>query len=343
MAKKQKAKKVTGTRGGGTKFRSRWRHVAVIDQMVRSGQPPTGQQMADRLEVSWRTAMRDIEFMRDDLGAPLVFDRKLNGYVYSEPHWSMPNIRLTEGDLLAVCVAERVLEGFGDTPLAETLQRAFGKITAALPDEIEAKPADLAMRYDFTMSGLAIVPDGVLDTFQQAVRENRQVKMSYYSPGRDEQREYVVEPYLLMQRDGAWYVAARDTARDGRVPLFNLSRVRKLALLDSEFEYILSDFDRETYLKQMGNVFHGKKTYRVVVDFTGPASFYVAERIWQKEQKLIHRRDGSLRFEARVPHLWDIIPWILRWGRDAKVVGPKELVGEIAAHARDMNQKYSLP
>jgi predicted DNA-binding transcriptional regulator YafY len=341
MAKKQKSKKATGTRGGGTKFRSRWRHVAVIDQMVRSGQPPTGQQMADRLEVSWRTAMRDIEFMRDDLGAPLVFDRKLNGYVYSEPHWSMPNIRLTEGDLLAVCVAERVLEGFGDTPLAETLRRAFEKITAALPDEIEATPADLAMRYDFTMSGLAIVPDGVLDTFQQAVRENRQVKMSYYSPGRDEQREYVVEPYLLMQRDGAWYVAARDTARDSRVPLFNLSRVRELALLDSEFEYILSDFDREAYLGEMGSTFHGTKAHRVVVDFSGSAAFYVRERIWQKGQKLTNRRDGSLRFEVTVPHMWDIIPWILRWGAAATVVKPKSLVDHIAQESQRMADKYS--
>jgi len=190
------------------------------------------------------------------------------------------------------------------------------------------------------MNGVAIIQDGVLNTLQKAIRENRQVAMRYFNPSYDEECAYRIEAYLLMLRDGAWYVAARDTARKDKVPLFNLSRIRNIKLLDSEFEYILSDFDREKFLNEMGGTFHGKNAHDVVVEFTGPAAFYVAERIWHRGQKLRHMRDGRLRFEVSAPHLWDIIPWILRWGGDAKVIKPPEPVRQITEPARKRAENY---
>jgi predicted DNA-binding transcriptional regulator YafY len=294
--------------------------------------------MAQELEVSRRTVMRDLAFMRDDLGAPIEYDGE--GFVYSQPHWSMPNIKLTEGDLLAVCIAEKAIAQFGDSPFADTLRNAFEKITAALPDAVEVDSADLAGRYDFTMSGIAILPPGVLSAFQQGITENRQIRMTYLRANHGDEKQYTIEPYLLLQREGAWYAAARDAARQETVPLFNLSRVKQHELLASEFEYILSDFDADEYLRQMGATYHGTQKRRVVIDFTGPAAFYVAERIWYPTQKTHTMRDGRLRFEVTVPHLWDIIPWILRWGSGATAVSPKELTTLIADEARAMSKKY---
>lgn len=56
--------------------------VAVIDRAIRAGEYPNARTIADRLEVSRRTIQRDIDFMRDRLDAPLVFDAKRNGYTY---------------------------------------------------------------------------------------------------------------------------------------------------------------------------------------------------------------------------------------------------------------------
>ncbi|MEN6506225.1 MAG: HTH domain-containing protein [Planctomycetaceae bacterium] len=73
-----------------SKFRTRWRHVLHIDQRIRDNDAPNCMQLAGELEVSRRTILRDIDFMKYDLGAPLDYDAARRGYVYGEPNWIMP-------------------------------------------------------------------------------------------------------------------------------------------------------------------------------------------------------------------------------------------------------------
>ena len=51
--------------------------------------------------------LRDIDFLRYDLGAPIAYDPRRRGYVYTEPNWVMPSVRITEGELFALMVAEK--------------------------------------------------------------------------------------------------------------------------------------------------------------------------------------------------------------------------------------------
>ncbi len=85
--------------------------VMRIDQEVRAGTWPNTQTLADLLKVDERTIRRDIKFMRKRLGAPLEFDRRRNGYCYSEPTYRMPYFQMREGELLAVFVADQLALG----------------------------------------------------------------------------------------------------------------------------------------------------------------------------------------------------------------------------------------
>jgi predicted DNA-binding transcriptional regulator YafY len=51
----------------------------------------------------------------------------------------------------------------------------------------------------------------------------------------------------------------------------------------------------------------------------------VAEVIWHKTQKLVHRDDGSLDFQVRVSGLNEISWWILGYGDQAEVIKPARL------------------
>ncbi len=53
---------------------------------------------ATRLEVCRRTVQRDIEFLRDRLSAPLIFDPESNGYAYGDPAFRLPFLTLSEGN-----------------------------------------------------------------------------------------------------------------------------------------------------------------------------------------------------------------------------------------------------
>jgi hypothetical protein len=53
--------------------------------------------------------VQELEFLRDQLNAPIVYDRVRNVYRYSDHTFSLPSMVLTEGELFALCIAETAL------------------------------------------------------------------------------------------------------------------------------------------------------------------------------------------------------------------------------------------
>ncbi len=321
------------------KFRTRWRHVLHIDQRVRSGKAPNCKQLAEDLEVSRRTVLRDIDFMRYDLGAPVEYDPAKGGYVYTEPNWPMPSVHMTEGELFALMVAESAMEAYRGTPWASRLQRVLDRMILSLPDRVEVAPRDLLPRVSFAPDAPSHVDPEVLETLSRAMAENRSVRFRYRSLGRGEEREFTVDPYVLRRARGAWYLVGRDHS-SGYVPMFNVSRVEEVETTQKTFDYDASGFDPKEYFKGTFAVYETPHQYGVVIEFSGVAAQLVREREWHPSQKLTDLPDGRLRFEVEVSHLDDIWPWVLSWGGEAKVIAPAELADIVSVQVRAVTQLY---
>ncbi len=332
--------KSKGPSESSIKFRVRWRHVLLIDQQVRAGRTPNCRQLAKELEVSRRTVLRDVDFMRYDLGAPIEYAPAKGGYVYTEPNWTMPSVLITEGELLALMVAEKALDAYAGTPWAAKLRQVFERMTAALPGRVEVRPRELLPRLEFDGSAAAFVDPAVIQAIESALRGDQTLRISYTPLGRAE-REYVLDPYVLRQMRGAWYLAARDH-RSSQVPLFNVSRIRSANATGETFNFHAADFDTKEYFKATFGTYQTSELYRVVVEFSGVAAQLVRERQWHVSQKLKDMPGGRLRLEVEVSHLDDIWPWILSWGSMAKVVAPKELADVIAEQAKGTLQNYRV-
>jgi len=322
------------------KFRTRWRHVLHIDQRIRSGQAPNCKQLADDLEVSRRTVLRDIDFMRYDLGAPIKYDRAKGGYVYTEPSWSMPSVHMTEGELFALMVAESAMEACRDTPWASRLQSVLDRIILSLPDRVEVAPRDLLPRVSFAPNAPSCTDPEVLETLSRALAQNRTVRFRYRSLRRGDKRDFTVDPYVLRRARGAWYLVGRDHG-SGYVPMFNVSRIEEVKLTERTFDYRATGFDPKEYFKSTFAVYETARNYSVAVEFSGVAAQLVREREWHPSQKLTDLPDGRLRFEVEVNHLDDIWPWVLSWGCEAKVMAPPELVELVARHGHAIARLYS--
>jgi len=55
-----------------------------IDQLVRERGPISREDLMAALEVSRATLTRDLNYMRDRLHAPIVFDREAGGYRFEQ-------------------------------------------------------------------------------------------------------------------------------------------------------------------------------------------------------------------------------------------------------------------
>ena len=314
------------------KFRTRWRHVLLIDRQIRSGQAPNCRQLAGELEVSRRTVLRDIDFLRYDLGAPVEYAPGRRGYVYTEPNWYMPSIHISEGELFAILVAEKALASYADTPWAESLRRVFDRLIGSLPDRIEVDPQVLLDRVRFDVTGTATVDPGVLETITTAIRHDQTLEMTYYALGRDQTRTYTIDPYVLRQARGAWYLAGWDHGRE-QVPLFNVTRIRRVKPTGQTFDFDTSGFDPRKYFEETFGTYETKERIQVVIEFSGWAAKLVRERTWHESQKLKDLPGERLRLEVTVSHLDDICPWVMSWGAEAKVIAPRQLAKVIAQEA----------
>ena len=340
LRKLQIAKKTNRpTRTFSTKFRSRWRHVLLIDERIRLGRAPNCQQLAGELEVSRRTILRDIDFLKYDLGAPLEYDPSLRGYVYTEPNWSMPSVRITEGELFALMVAEQALEAHAGSPWASVLQRVFGRLIAALPDRIEVAPRELLPRVSFDASSVAVVDPMVLELIGQAIKQNKTLRITYTPMSTLLIKRHTVDPYALRLFRGAWYLAAREH-RSGRVPMFNVSRIKHAEMTGGDFNYDSSEFDPKAYFGDTFGIYETGKRQRVVIRFTGPAARLVAERRWHKSQKIRPIRGIGVELSLEVGHLNDVLPWVLSWGPNAEVVQPGELRQLVIGQAQGILDRH---
>lgn len=70
--------------------------ILWIDSQLRADRYPNASRIAEQFEISRRQAARDIEYMRDSLGAPLEFCAEKNGYRYEDGGFALPAVYLSE-------------------------------------------------------------------------------------------------------------------------------------------------------------------------------------------------------------------------------------------------------
>lgn len=73
-------------------LRIQWLH----DEVCR-GSFPNAPRLAERFHISLRQAQRDIDYLRKQMGAPLLFDQRNRGYTYTAP-FALPLVVAGEND-----------------------------------------------------------------------------------------------------------------------------------------------------------------------------------------------------------------------------------------------------
>ena len=119
--------------------------VYKIEMLIRNRGHVSFKDMLDELEVSPATLKRDIEYLRDQLGAPIEYDRYLNGYRFGqefrgEKH-ELPGLWFNERELYSLLMAHQLLSELdSDGAISRHLQPLLDRIHQMLgTGEAEAK------------------------------------------------------------------------------------------------------------------------------------------------------------------------------------------------------------
>ena len=84
----------------GAKERIAWLH-----EHIQCGSYPNAPRLAEQFSVSLRQATRDIERLRKELGAPVVYDPAKRGFRYDSPYTLPDSVRPNDSENIAAAVA----------------------------------------------------------------------------------------------------------------------------------------------------------------------------------------------------------------------------------------------
>lgn len=288
-----------------------------IHALLQKGKYPNCATLARQLEISTKTAQRDIEFMRDRLELPVDYDRMRHGYYYTEEVTNFPTVQVSEGEVVALLVAQKAMEQYRGTPFEKTLRRAVEKLAAGLEEEISLGQADILDTFSFHAFGIAPVEPAVFERLARAVRARREVTFDYTKPrtGRTETRR--VQPWHLANLEQCWYLIARDPAKDA-VRHFALPRIKAVRVEQKTFRRPAEFSPREYFATAFGP-YAGGKPQEVRIEFDATAAPFIKERVWHPSQKLEPLPDGPLILTMKVARLEPVENWVRSWGGRAKM------------------------
>jgi predicted DNA-binding transcriptional regulator YafY len=279
--------------------------------------------------VAIRTAYRDLDFLRDEWRVPLEYDRHQGTYRLTDPIGALPLVSLSQGELVAIYFAEKVLRQYRGTPFEADLASAFRKMQELMPEQVTVSPDTLESFLSLDI-GPTYTPDAA--TFAavlSALRLRRTALIRYrsLSSGRTTNRR--VRPYHVFNHRGDWYVAAWDERRK-QVRDFALHRIRRVTLTTESYT-IPKEFDFKKYVADAFAIEKGDRPVEVAIRFSPRQARWIRDRKWHRTARVQERLDGGCVLRLRVAGLGEVKRWLMQFGDEAEVLAPKRLRDEVAA------------
>ncbi len=314
-----------------------------IHQAVASGKYPNASTLAREIEVVPKTIHRDIEFMRDRLQLPVAYDDRKYGYYYTEEVSAFPTLQITEGELVALLVAEKALQQYRGTTFEKPLLSAFRKVEASLPDTVSLNLADWDQTISFRTSVEPLLNLEIFDALAKATNHRQQLNINYRKPGArpaatsSSGEPRVIDPYHLANVNGEWFLFAYDHLRRA-IRTFAPGRIQSLTPTGKTFDRP-PKFSVEKILHDSFGVVSGHGEHDVVIRFDPYAADYIREKRWHPSQQTKELADGGLELRLKLSSLGEIQRWILGWGGSAVPIAPAELIASVRAAAQRLLPK----
>jgi len=232
-------------------------------------------------------------------------------------------LRLTATEATAVMVALMAMRNGAKPETREIIDRALAKLQAAtagagampIDPGVEPEPTNLVrLRADL----------------ERAVRDGRQVRLTYWVPARDEETERVVDPRGVVTSRGSAYLAAWcHSAEDER--LFRLDRIHAAIVLDEPATHADPP--------ELSDDLFGFDEHAVRVTLR-----LAAEAVWVVEYYQVEETrplpDGSLEVDLLVADRRWLERLLLRLAPHARVLRPADWGEAVTRRAQDALRLY---
>ena len=294
--------------------------------------------LAHTLGVSVRSLHRYIG-MLDEMGIPVYSERGPYGGFSLVRGYKMPPLVFAPEEAVAIYLGTSLVREMWGQLYAEAAQGALAKLDNVLPEEQRNEVA--WARRSVVAAGLhrahldTVTP--VLEKLRRAVREQRQVRMTYHGGSQPLPHERHVDPYALVYRWGWWYVFGYCHLRNANRS-FRVDRIVELALTDQPFQ-IPAGFDIHA---EVAKGLDSPAPVQIRMQFAAEFAHIALENraYWET---LAHQADGSVIVTMTTPDLQWAASAAAAYGPVVTVLEPEALRQMMREWATAIAARYATP
>ncbi len=314
-----------------------------IELLIRNRGGVSFEALQAELEVSRATLKRDLQYLRERLDAPIVYDRLHNSYRFEgnprERAHELPGLWFSDKEIHALLTMHQLIQGLeAEGVLGRHLQPLLDKLHGMLgSNDVAAR--ELMQRVNIVAAARRPVNARFFELIGSALLERRRIELLYFTRARASESRREVSPQRLTHYRNTWYLDAWCHRSEG-LRRFALDAVRETTVLAQRARTVsLATVKAE--LDGGYGVFSGRRLKWATLHFSAEAALWVATEQWHPQQKTRPLTDGGL--ELRVPYAdsTELSMDILRHGDQVRVMAPRELAQQVAGRLRLASRQYA--
>ena len=211
-----------------------YRRYQLIDELLQNGQYPSLLSLQSHLDrngiiVSLSTLEKDIDTLRNEFELPVIYDRYKQGYHYYGPNASF-SLSLSLQDMETIMLALDRLKILHKSKALINTEKSLQRIMKRLHYNLYGWNGTARRRITYDPN-----PDysgsEILSALYDAISEKRVISFTFNADGTltDEN----LDPYVLNQFQGKWYLAGFKNGYPASYPVDNMTN---LVVKQKEFE-----------------------------------------------------------------------------------------------------------
>lgn len=317
---------------------NRAERIFKLHQRLKRKTPSSMEQLRDVLHASRATINRDIEYMRNFMEAPVLYDRERGGYRYdpAAPEFELPGLWFNASELYALLATEQLLINIQPGLLSPYIGPLKARIRQLLQQSGHAADT-VTERIRLQPFAQRLVDPEYFGTVAGSVLNGRKLEIDYHGRERNERTKRRINPYRLLHYRDNWYLAAYCERAKG-LRTFSLDRISAATESDDRIKPV-SEAELDRYIGASFGIFTGEAKAWAVLRFNSARAQWVADETWHPDQ--IGHWQGEA-YELQVPYAdpRELVMDILKYGPDVEVVAPEELREQVATRLQEAAAQY---
>jgi len=334
-----------------------------INLLLQNRGSVTFEALREELSVSVATLKRDLQYLRDRMNVPIVYDRFDNGYRLDaagspggsqgkQAQHTLPGMWFSERELHALLTMHQLMSSLDDDGvLARHLQPMLERVQGMLGvDEQEVR--EMQRRVKLIGTARRRAPSRHFELLGSALMQRKRLWMRYFKRTSRVSSEREVSPQRLVHYRNTWYLDAWCHTSDA-LRRFALDAVEDARVLDTRAKSVsLKEVEAEfdgSYGIYGGS---GARLKWATLVFEPEAAQWVSNEEWHPQQKsrwltpegkTAPAGDRSGRYELQVPYSepTELMMDILRHGDSVRVTSDKALAAAVAQRLQSAAAQYA--